>query len=354
MSRRARPWRVAVLGLGHWYSAFGLARAIREYPSAELVAVAWHRQEQLDEFASTFGVEGFRDYEAVLERDDVDIVQIAAPVAELPDLTVRAARRGKHIVLGKPMAMTVPQADQMVAAIHEAGVTCVAFQGLMRLRAASLKARIDRGEIGDVVVMHQASRWSIAEDWYRSGTPGWFVDPAQVPGGALIDEGIYWIDLFRWLAGSEVVEVEAKTRNLVHTDIAVEDWGFATLTFANGIIATLEGAWTIAAPRKTGPSPKQNAVVRLEIVGTRGEYADQWFRAPGRALLRAGAEGWVFEHQPDDAFAPGTPFPLAHLVDCLESGTQSPAGIDEARKSFIVAMAAYESARLGRAVQPVY
>jgi predicted dehydrogenase len=351
---RSRPWRVAVLGLGHWYSAFGLARAIREYPRAELVAVAWHQREQLDEFASRFGIEGVGDYETVLERDDVDIVHLAAPVAELPDLTVRAARRGKHMVLGKPMAMTVPQADAMVAAVRDAGVTCVAFQGLMRLQAAALKARLDRGEIGDIVVMHQASRWSIAEDWPSSGRAGWFVDPAQVPGGALIDEGIYWIDLFRWLAASEIVQVEARTRNLVHTDIAVEDWGFATFTFANGIIATLEGAWTINAPRKTGPSPKQNAVVRLEIVGTRGEYADQRFRAPGRAILAAGAEGWVFEHQADEAFATSTPFPLDHLLDCLETGQQSPANLDEARTSFVVAMAAYESARLGRPVRPVY
>ena len=197
--------------------------------------MAWHQQEQLDEFASRFGIEGVGDYETVLERDDVDIVHLAAPVAELPDLTVRAARRGKHMVLGKPMAMTVPQADAMVAAVRDAGVTCVAFQGLMRLQAAALKARLDRGEIGDIVVMHQASRWSIAEDWPPPAGPGWFVDPGQVPGGALIDEGIYWIDLFRWLAAQRDRPGGSQDpANLVHTDIAVEDWGFATFTFANG------------------------------------------------------------------------------------------------------------------------
>ena len=156
----------------------------------------------------------------------------------------------------------------------------------MRLRNAELKARIDKGEIGDIILLHQTSRWSIAEDWYNSGKPGWFVDPRHVPGGAFIDEGIYWIDCFRWLTGSEIVEVEAKIANLVHKDIAVEDWGMATFTFANGVIATLEAAWTINAPRKTGPSPKQNSVVRLEVVGTRGEIIDQWFRAPGRARAR--------------------------------------------------------------------
>ncbi len=340
-----------MLGLGHWYSAFGLARALPEYPRATLVAAAWHNPAQLAAFASAFGVDAYSDYDAVLAREDVDVVQIAAPVAEIADLTIRAARAGKHIILGKPVAMTVAEADAMVEAVHASKVTCVAFQGLMRLRAGALKARIDGGEFGEIAVLHQTSRWSIAEDWHQSGTPGWFADPAQVPGGAFIDEGIYWIDLFRWLAGSEIVVVDARIANLVHKDLAVEDWGMATFTFANGIHATLEAAWTINAPRASGPSPKQNSVVRLEVVGTRGEYIDQWFRDPGRAVLSAGASNWVFERQAEPPFSAVAPFPLDHLIDCLDTGRPSPATIDEARTSLVVALAAYQSAREGRPVR---
>lgn len=346
-----RKWRVGVLGLGHWYSAYNLARSLPEYPRADLVAAAWHNKTQLDAFTGTFGIQGYSDYDELLEREHIDIVHIASPVSEIADLTIRAAKAGKHIILGKPMAMTVEQADRMVAAVEAAGVTCVPFQGIMRLRFADLKARIDTGEIGDIILLHQASRWSIAEDWYHSGTPGWFVDPEQVPGGAFIDEGIYWMDLFRWLSGSEVVQVEAKTANLVHREILVEDWGMATFTFANGIIATLEASWTINAPRKTGPSPKQNSVVRLEVVGREGEIIDQWFRAPGRAVLSAGADDWVFERHSEPMAAPSAPFPLNHLIDCLEQGRQPVTSIQEARQTLIVALAAYESAREGRPVR---
>ena len=345
-----KKWRVGILGLGHWYSAYGLARALPEYPKAELVAAAWHDAAQLDGFARTFGVEAHREYDELLHRRDIDIVHIASPVREIPDLAIQSAQAGKHMILGKPMAMTVEQADRMVDAIGRAPIVCLPFQGIMRLRAADLKTRIDRGEIGDVVVLHQTSRWSIAEDWYNSGTPGWFADPRQVPGGAFIDEGIYWIDLFRWLSGSEVVRVDAQMANLVHKEIAVEDWGMATFTFANGIVATLEASWTINAPRKSAPSPKQNSVVRLEIVGTRGEIIDQWFRAPGRAVLAAGAQDWVFERQSDPPFVPSAPFPLTHLIDCLENDRPPVASIEEARQSFVAAMAAYESARQQRAV----
>lgn len=347
----ASKWRVAILGLGHWYSAYNLARALPEYPNAELVAVAWHNPAQLNAFAETFHIESYSDYESVLARKDINIVHLAAPVAELPELTIRAAQAGKHIVLGKPMAMSLEQADRMVEAVESAKVLCMSWQSHRRLIAAGLKARIDGGEIGETILLHQTCRWSIAEDWFRSGSPGWFVDPKQVPGGAFIDEGIYWIDFFRWLTGSEIVQVEAKMANLVHKDIEVEDWGMATFTFANGVIARLEASWTINAPQKTGPSPKQNSVLRTEIIGTRGEMIHQWFREPGLAVLAAGAADWVYERQSQEMLAPTVPQPLDHLIDCLENGKQTVAGIREARNSFVVAMAAYESARKGAPVQ---
>jgi predicted dehydrogenase len=346
----ARKWRVAILGLGHWYSAYNLARALREYPGAELVAVAWHDGAQLAAFTGAFPVKGYSDYGELLEREEVDLVHLAPPVSEMADCTIRAARAGKHIVLGKPMAMTLEQADRMVEAVEASGVKCVAFQGTKRLQSGDLKTRLDAGEIGDILVMHQTARWSIAEDWYRSGKPGWFVDPKHAPGGAFIDEGIYWIDQLLWLAGSEIIQVEAKMANLVHRDIAVEDWGMATFTFANGIIATLEAGWTINSPRKTGPSPKQNCVLRSEIIGTRGEIIDESLRSPSRAVLAAGAANWVFERSAAEILSPPSPFPLDHLIDCVENDRQSPASIQEARKSFRVAMAAYESARTGRPV----
>jgi predicted dehydrogenase len=347
----ARRWRVAVLGLGHWYSAYGVARALREYPAAELVAAAWHNKSQLQAFTETFGVKGYADYGDLLKREEVDIVFMAAPVSELRDLTVLAAAAGKHMVLGKPMAMTVAEADDMVNAVEAAGVACLPFQGILRLADADLKTRVDRGDIGELILMHQTCRWSIAEDWYNSGRPGWFVDPRHVPGGAFIDEGIYGIDFLSWLAGSDIVEVEARMANLVHKDIDVEDWGMATFTFANGIIATLEGAWTINAPRRTAPSPKGNSVVRLEIVGSRGEIIDQMFREPGRAVLAAGANDWVFERHSRPDYGPPVPFPLNHLIDSLEKGVPPPATIQDARKAFVVAMAAYESARQKRPVR---
>jgi scyllo-inositol 2-dehydrogenase (NAD+) len=345
-----KQWRVAILGLGHWYSAYNLARGLTEYPNAQLVAAAWHNPTELETFTRTFSIKGYSDYAALLEQERVEIIHIATPVAEICDLAILCARAGKHLIVGKPMAMTLEQADRMVDAVEAAGVCCFPFQGIMRLGLADLKTRLDAGEIGELAIIHQACRWSIAEDWHHSGTPGWFADPNRVPGGAFIDEGIYWIDAFRWLTSSEILDVEARTANIVHKSLSVEDWGQATFTMRNGAIATLEASWTINAPRPTGPSPKQNSVVRLELVGTRGEIHDQWFRAPGRAVLAAGARDWVFERQTEEPFVPGAPQPLAHVIECVERGRQPAATIRDARTSLAAALAAYQSARERRRV----
>lgn len=345
-----RQWGVAVLGLGHWYSAYNLARALREYPGARLVAVACPDPAKREAYASTFGIDSYAEVAGVLARDDVDIVHICPPVAQIPAYTIAAAKAGKHLVLGKPMAMNRAQADEMVSAVRAAGVTCMPFQGIYRLANNGLKRRVADGLIGDIVVMHAGGRWGIAEDWFRSGTPGWFADPEQVPGGAFIDEGVYGIDQLRWWAGSEVVQVEAKMANLVHRDLPVEDWGLATLTFANGIVATIEASWTINAPQKSGPSPKQNSVTRFEIVGTRGEIIQDSLRGAGVSILAAGSPQWVFERAAPEYSTPPQPGPLGHLISCLESNQEPIHSIEDARTALIVGLAAYESARQGRPV----
>jgi len=346
-----KRWRVGVVGLGHWYSAYNLAWALPGYPRAELVAVACPDGAKRDEFAATFGIDAHASYDELIAREDVDVLHVCPPVAEIPGATIAAARAGKHVILGKPMAMTVAQADAMVEAVRAAGVVCVPFQGMFRLASAGLKRRIDAGEIGDVVVMHAGGRWAIAEDWRRSGKPGWFADPAQTPGGALIDEGIYTLERLAWLAGSPIVQVEARVANLVHKDIAVEDYGFATFTFANGVVATLEAAWTINAPRTSGPSPKENSIRRTEIVGTRGEIIQNDLAGPGLWVLKAGAAGWVYERPAPEYIAPPVPAALDHLLTCLETGARPLATIEDARASLVAALAAYDAARTGQPVR---
>src|SRR5207247_1024149 len=140
-----KRWRVGILGLGHWYSAYQVGRALAEDRRARLVAVACPDLTKRAAFAATFGIDGYATTEELLDRASVDVVHICPPVAQIPDDTIKAAAAGKHLVLGKPMAMTIAQADAMVAAVRHAGVVCMPFQGSYRLAAAGLKWRLAQG-----------------------------------------------------------------------------------------------------------------------------------------------------------------------------------------------------------------
>ena len=249
----------------------GRCPSIRE---AQLVGAAWHDRAQLEAFARTFGVQRVRRLRRAARAGRCGHrAHCGAGLPRFPDLTIRAARAGKHIVLGKPMAMTLAQADRMVEAVERAGRAVHAVSGpSCGCAMARLKARIDRGEIGDLASCCIRRplvdcRGLVSTRASRAGSP----IPRRCRAARSSTRASTGSTSSAGWPGSEVVEVDARMANLVHKDIAVEDWGMAFFTFANGVRATLEAAWTINAPRATGPSPKQNSVVRLEAIGTRGE-----------------------------------------------------------------------------------
>lgn len=346
----AKVYGVGVLGLGHWYSGYGVARGLWEYPRADLVAVADRDEAKAREFGETFGVDWYTDYDALIARDDIDIMHIAPPGVDMPECAIKSAAAGKHMVLGKPLAMTVAGAKEMVDKVAASGVVCVPQQASFMMRAGRIQARIAAGDIGEIVLYHSQGQWGIAEDWFHSGKAGWFADSTKTPGGALIDEGIYSVQTMLSLVNSPVVKVQAWTANLVHHDIDVEDWGLAVFTFANGVIGTVEAGWTIVSPRKTGPSPKENSTRRTEIIGTRGQIIEDGLRVPGFAILAKDAEGWDFHRPGGDRSAPASPGHIPYVINCIENNRKPLGTIEDAYRGFVVCMAAYDSAKLGQPV----
>jgi len=338
---------IGIIGMGHWYIPFRLARVLAEDSLCKLVAVSDPRSEKLKDFANRFNInETYENYETLLAREDIDIVTIAPPTAKIPEYVIKAAEAGKHIVMGKPMAMTLKEADQALRAVNKAGIKLVAWEAMVKLGSRASQYKI--GHVASIsTIMHQG----IAEDWYHSGTPGWFADPAQVPGGAFIDEGIYTIEAHRFHAESEVREVNyARTQNLVFHDLAVEDFGQAVLTFENNVTSTIEIGWTISqpTPKQFGRLTKANSLNYTFITGTEGNVIyDQ--RAPGlypgkMNVLNNTYPHWI-THQPvPEYFGAPTFDVLTHLIECIEQDTPPLLSGEDARKSLEVALAVYQSA----------
>lgn len=228
-----------IIGTGMMGSTY--AEALRtQAPSGRLVAVTGGRRAA--ELGSAYGVPVDASPDALLERPDVDVVVIATPHTTHLPLALAAAAAGKHIYLEKPMALSVAECDEILAAADMAGVT-VTVASQSRYNDISIRARqlIDDGTVGRITMFRVTSPtvgWDVPAD-------GWFVDPRE--GGAYLDWGPHGCDTLRWFTGSEATLAFGLFRNF--GDIpALDPSAMVTYGMASGAMAQLWMSYEIPAP----------------------------------------------------------------------------------------------------------
>src|SRR4051812_28321039 len=233
------------------------ATAIERTPGARLVAICRSDPARAEETAAQFGVPCLADYTDLLARDDVDAVCICTPSGLHAQQTIAAARAGKHVLVEKPMALTLADADAMIAACAQAGVQLgVALQRRTDPEFQRVQAAVAAGELGRIVLGSISIPYLRQQSYYDSAD--WRGTWALDGGGVLMNQGIHLVDLLLWLIG-DAAEVRATAATLAHT-IEVEDCLTATLRFVNRALGSVT-ATTAAAPG----SPHG-----VEIYGDRG------------------------------------------------------------------------------------
>ena len=335
--------RFGIAGMDHWYAGFAALRGIAANDSAVVTAVAHRQTAYVEAIAAEYAIPSITsDYAEVARRDDVDVVVAACTTAEAPALCQEAAAHGKHVICVKPMALTLAEADAMVAAVERAGV---GFYPLEAIQTSGGAARqyaqwLEEGRIGRPISAAVIRRGGLpTQEW-----PGvhvartWWLEAGKAPGGGWIDHAIYDVHMLRRLLGAEVVRVTGATANLVHTDIPFEDYGAATLTFDNGFVATLEVTWS------SGP---QSGMHAFHLVGTEGQIATDGIS--GKLAVRgnfAPWQGWVLS----DAARSPSGDSVALMVDFARNGAPLPATVHDGRRNLAVCLAFYEAARADRVV----
>ena len=273
--------RVGIAGLDHWYIGLGAAEAAAAQPELELVAIGHRDPARAEETAQRFGAaEATGDIQSLARREDLDILVTACRSSDNPDLCVEAASRGVSIVSTKPVAMTRDGAARIQEAVERAGVRFFSWESSYRLNPSYLliKRWIEEGRIGRPVSAAYVVRSSLpTQVWPGVQGETWWLDPQHVPGGGWIDHSIYGIDVLRWLFQSEVETAGGLTARLVHRDLRpqMEDFGIATLSFANGQAASLEVTWT---------APAGTYLTATQVMGTEGGIMLD-SSAPGRASV---------------------------------------------------------------------
>jgi predicted dehydrogenase len=215
-----------------------VARAILEEPRSRLLAACRRAPEKLRDFCRAFGVERAYVREAELLADsEIDAVYIATPVhLHLPQ-TLAAAAAGKHVLVEKPMARTVAECDQMIAACRAAGVKLgVAYYRRFYPIVGRMKELLASGELGRPLAVSAVTSTRFV---LGPGDEGyWRVVPAEGGGGALMDIGSHRLNLFLDLLG-EVAEVQARVDTLLG-EYEAEDAATLLLRFQSGAHGTLQ------------------------------------------------------------------------------------------------------------------
>ncbi len=251
-----KKYRFAIIGCGviaPWH-----ADAINSIPEAELVAVADVVEEKAKALGEKYRVDWYTDFHKVLEREDVDIVNICTPSGLRRDIAVPAAKAGKHIISEKPLEVTLEKADEIIKTCEERGVKlAVIFQSRFSDAARTVKSALEKGKFGQLVYGEASLKWYRTQEYYDSA--GWRGTWAMDGGGALMNQGIHNVDLLQWMMG-EVDTIFAYTGLLAHEKIEVEDTAIAVLKFKNGALGSIV-AMTSAYP---------GYARRIEIYGTKG------------------------------------------------------------------------------------
>ena len=217
------------------------AESIVALPDAELVGVCDIVPERAQAFADKYGAVPYTAYREMLERSDLDVVTIATPSGLHAEIGIAAARAGKHVMVEKPMAMTLQSADELIAACRTAGVKlAVIHQNRFNKSIKLVRQALEAGRFGKLTHGQATVRWNRDQNYYAQAP--WRGTKLQ-DGGVLMNQSIHNIDLLQWMFGP-VESVFGYTATQLR-QIEMEDVGAAVIKFRNGAIGLIEAASTI-------------------------------------------------------------------------------------------------------------
>lgn len=331
--------RFALVGAGNIAKIYVAAFAV--IPDATVTVVCSRSEESGRALAQACGAEWVADFHAAVRRDDVDAVVVATPSGTHADIAVVAAQAGKHLLVEKPLDITLARVDAILHAAQEAGVVLACVFPLRFTEGPQrAKAALDAGRLGRLTLADVYVKWFRPQSYYDGSWRGTY---ALDGGGALMNQAIHNIDLIQWLVGP-VSSVIGRVATLAH-EMETEDTASAVLTFENGALGVIQGA--------TSCWPGDPA--RVELHGDRGTIALEEGRivlwklqdaAPGEeeamlALEQAGGSGAA------DPMAIGFEKHRRQIVDMIEAirtGRAPAIQGAEARRSVEIVRAIYRSA----------
>lgn len=249
----------------------------------ELVAVCDLSEEKatnlLQKCTMDDGIVVYTDYKKLIGMEQPDFVVVATDSGSHAEIAKFALLSGCHVIIEKPMAMSLSDADELIEIAEQKGLNlAVSHQNRFNKTIRRIRKAVEEKEFGRLFYGVAAIRWMRNECYYSDGD---WRGTWEKDGGCLMNQCIHDIDLLRWMMGDDIDEVFAYTDNLAHDYIEAEDMGLALIKFSNGTYGIVEGTTDVYP---------ENLEETLTLFGQKGTV-----RAAGKALNCI--DTWQFEGQ---------------------------------------------------------
>jgi UDP-N-acetyl-2-amino-2-deoxyglucuronate dehydrogenase len=321
------------------------AEAISKIPQARLVGVTDAIAKLRSDLAVKYGAIPYESVEKMLADPNIRIVSICTPSGLHAPLAVQAAQAGKHVIVEKPMALNLKDADQMIVTCERNQVKlCVISQLRFSPAIQQIKQALDESVLGRVVLGDLYMKFNRTQAYYDQGN--WRGTWEMDGGGALMNQGIHGVDLLRYLMGP-VKSVSAHTRTLARK-IEVEDTAVAILEFQNGALGVIE-ATTSVYPGATRHLEinggrgtivlEENSIARWDIEGQEPSAGVVLGHAAGDTSSNPGAFG-----------VEGHVYQITDMIEAVLNNRRPVVDGSEGRKALEVILAIYESSASSKLV----
>lgn len=337
---------VALMGCGRIADRHAALLGTSQVDGLRLAAVCDLRYDRADRLGRQYHVPAYDDVHTMLQREgtDIDIVAVLTPSGLHAEHAIEVARYGKHLVVEKPMALTLEDADAMIRVCDENAVKLfVVKQNRFNVPVQKLRGALEAGRFGKLVLGTVRVRWCRTQEYYDQddwrGT--WAYD-----GGVLANQASHHLDLLEWMMG-QVESVFAKSTTAL-VDIETEDTAVVVLRFRSGALGVIE-ATTAARPKDLEGS--------ISILGEKGSAEIGGF-AVNEVRTWQFREEWEEDREvigrysvnPPNVYGFGHQAYYEHVVDCISNDGQQLVDGLEGRKSLELISAIYESVETGQEV----
>jgi len=332
-------------GVGANFCAQGFS-LISKTGIAKLIAVASRREERAEEFASKWDLKlWYTDHREMLQNADIDAVIVSTPHYLHHPMSMEAMRLGKHVLVDKPMAVNLNEADDMIKEAERRGVKLgVNLQSRFDPTFRKVKDAVDEGRFGHLILGEAVVEWFRTQEYYDKSP--WRGKWATEGGGALINQAVHTIDLLLWIMGPPK-HLYAQIDTVAH-EIEVEDLAVATIRFENGALGVVQGS--------TATYP--GLPTKLEIHGTRGmaliegETLRRWSLMGEEEIVSEGAkEGLKSWARPELVPATNHASLIKDFAQAVLEDREPYVNSVKGRRSLELIMAIYKSGRTQSVVE---